>query len=108
MNNTEINIKPKSLDQFLEELEKMVQVPNVDKDPEGSINGMKMLAIIVNMRVSIKTEGVNLINWMWENAMQSEGKMWKESKEEQKMWITSGSHVPMTTADIYLMYQNEG
>lgn len=41
---------------------------------------------------------VKFANWMWENAMQA----------EDKMWIISDSSNTISTADLCLIYQNEG
>jgi hypothetical protein len=45
--------------QKIEELQELVKVPNVDKDPEGSINGMKMLNKIVELRGLVNKTSVS-------------------------------------------------
>lgn len=41
---------------------------------------------------------IEFANWMWDNAMQA----------EDKMWIISDSSNTISTADLCLIYQNEG
>jgi hypothetical protein len=46
------------MEELLNKLEKLIEVPNVDKDPIKAINALTMLYIIVQIRAEVKKLGL--------------------------------------------------